>query len=371
MSRKILIVPTGGLRREGITSSILTMVKHMPLDGLELSIAAVYNNESDVLNEFCSLGCEVVVTPDRRADTARYAHHLFSLLRNKRYDVVHAHGSSSVMGMELRLAQLAGVGARIAHSHNTRSDNPKRDKLFRPLFRRSWTTALACGIDAGRWLFEGAPFEIVHNGIETGRFAFDPTLRRKMRERLGLGQSLTIGFVGNINYVKNQRFLLEAFYEVLRRGVDARLVIVGDGPDREAVKAISSEARFGGRVAITGRMRNVPEIVQAMDVMALPSLFEGLPTVVLEWQASGIPCVVSDMVTCECAATDLVSFLALNEGPSAWADALIGVASGGAQSEDRRLRASADACAALGSAGFDADVMARRMSEIYLKGASR
>lgn len=371
MSRRVLIIPTGGLRREGITSSILTMVRHMPLAGLELSVAAVYNNEPDVLDELRSLGCRVIETPDRRADTACYARYLLSLMRRERYDVVHVHGSSSVMGIELRLAQLAGVGTRLAHSHNTRTDDPKRDRMLRPLFRRSWTKALACGEDAGKWLFEGAPFEVVHNGVETGRFAFDPTLRQEMRERLGLGDSLAIGFVGNVNYVKNQRFLLDAFSEVLHRGADARLFIVGDGPDRAAIEAVAAETRFEGRVTITGRVSNVPDIVQAMDVMALPSLFEGLPNVVLEWQASGVPCVVSDAVTRECAVTGLVSFLPLDVGATAWADALLEAVTGGSASEKPRLKSSVSACSALAATGFDADEMARRMREIYLKGVSR
>lgn len=371
MNRRVLIIPTGGLRREGITASILTMIRHMPLDGLEPSIAAVYNNETDVLDEFRSLGCEVIETPDRRADTARYARYLLTLMRRERYDIVHVHGSSSVMGIELRVAQLAGIRSRIAHSHNTRSDDSKRDRTLRPLFRRSWTKALACGEDAGRWLFEDSPFEVVHNGIETGRFAFDPALRQGMRERLGIGGSIAIGFVGNVNYVKNQRFLLDVFGEVLRRSVDARLFIVGDGPDRAAIEAIAAEARFEGRVSITGRVPNVPDIVQAMDVMALPSLFEGLPTVVLEWQASGVPCVVSDAVTRECVVTRLVSFLPLDVGASVWADALLEAASGDSASEKLRLKSSDGACSALAAAGFDADAMARRMRELYLKGVSR
>lgn len=371
MSKRVLIIPTGGLRREGITSSILTMVRHMSLDDLELSVAAVYNNEPDVLDEFRSLGCGVVETPDRRADTAHYVRYLLTLMRRERYDIVHVHGSSSVMGIELRLAQLAGVMTRIAHSRNTRTDDPKRDRMLRPLFRRSWTKALACGEDAGRWLFEDAPFEVVHNGVETSRFAFDPALRHEMRERLGIAGSFAIGFVGNVNYVKNQRFLLDVFDEVLSRGTDARLFIVGDGPDRAAIEAIAAEARFGGRVLITGRVSNVPDIVQAMDVMALPSLFEGLPNVVLEWQASGVPCVVSDAVTRECAVTRLVSFLSLGAGAAAWANALLEAATGGSASEKLRLQSSVSACSALANAGFDADAMARRMRELYLKGMSR
>ena len=145
MGRRVLVVPTGGLRREGITSSILSFMRSMDFDGLDVRVAAVYNNEPDVLDELRSLGCEVVETPDRRSETLGYARFLLSYMRRERIDVAHVHGSSSVMAIELRCAQLAGVRERIAHSHNTMSDDARRDKMLRPVFRGSWTRALACG----------------------------------------------------------------------------------------------------------------------------------------------------------------------------------------------------------------------------------
>lgn len=131
------MIPTGGLRREGITSSILSFISSMNRDGLDVRVAAVYNNESDVLDELRLLGCDVVETPDRRSDTFWYVRFLISYMRRERIDVVHVHGSSSVMAIELRCAQLAGVRERIAHSHNTKSDDPRRDKIIRPFFRGS------------------------------------------------------------------------------------------------------------------------------------------------------------------------------------------------------------------------------------------
>lgn len=365
MSRKILVVPTGGLRREGITSSVLSVVRAMSRDDFELHIAAVYNNEPDVLEEFRSIGCAIVETPSRRAQTVAYARFLFSLMRRERYDVIHVHGSSSVMAIELRLAQLAGIKYRIAHSHNTRSDDPKRDRLLRPLFRGSWDKALACGVDAGRWLFESSAFEVLHNGQDIDTFAFNPEKRRKMRRMLDIGDALAIGFVGNINYVKNQEYLVKTFDRILSKGANAKLFIVGEGPDRSKIERLIEELALGGRVVITGRVSNVPEILQALDVMALPSLFEGLPSVVLEWQASGLPCVVSDAVTGECAVTDLVGFLPLDAGFDAWAGRLLGIAQKFSNNDDCRARRSSAAAIRLREEGFDTESSARRLAEIY------
>ena len=367
MGRRVLVIPTGGLRREGITSSILNFMRSMDCDGLDVRVAAVYNNEPDVLGELRSLGCEVVETPDRRSETPGYARFLLSYMRRERIDLAHVHGSNSVMAIELRCAQLAGVRERIAHSHNTKSDDARRDKMLRPVFRGSWTRALACGVDAGRWLFEDRSFEVLHNGFTLGRYAFDAARRTEARSRLGLGGETAVGFVGNINYVKNQAFLIDVFGLLSRDVPGARLFIVGEGPDRAKIEGLVAERGLGDRVTITGRVPNVDEYLQALDLMMLPSLFEGLPSVVLEWQAAGLPCMVSDVVTRECAVTPLVRFLSLEDGAAAWAacarDAL--AAAGGA---DTRLDASRRALPALREHGFDIDEASKRLKTIYLGG---
>ena len=353
------MIPTGGLRREGITSSILSFIRSMNRDGLDVRVAAVYNNESDVLDELRLLGCDVVETPDRRSDTFWYVRFLISYMRRERIDVVHVHGSSSVMAIELRCAQLAGVRERIAHSHNTKSDDPRRDKILRPFFRGSWTRALACGEDAGRWLFEDKPFEVLHNGFALGKYAFDA--------RLGFEEEPAVGFVGNINYVKNQSFLIDVFGLLSRDIPSARLFIVGEGPDRTKIEGLIAEKGLADRVTITGRVSNVDDFLQAFDLMMLPSLFEGLPSVVLEWQAAGLPCLVSDVVTGECAVTPLVRFLSLRDGAAAWAACARESLEANSVADVRRA-ASERALPALREHGFDIDETSKRLRTIYLGG---
>ena len=367
MSRKVLIVPTGGLRREGITSSVLAAVRAMPRDGLELHIAAVYNNEPDVLDEFRALGCKVIETPNRRTETIVYMHFLSSLMRHELYDVIHVHGSSSVIAIELRLAQLAGVKVRIAHSHNTRSDNPKRDQMLRPLLRGSWTKAIACGVEAGKWLFGAKPFEVIHNGHDLAAFAFNAGKRSEMRSELGIGNALAIGFVGNINYVKNQTFLLHTFKHLIDGGMAAKLFIIGDGPDRSNIEELITTLALDDQAFVTGRVSNVPDYLHAMDFMMLPSLFEGLPSVVVEWQAAGLPCLVSDAVTRECATTDFVHFLPLSDGEETWANCLLCDIEHFPLTDVDRNERSRIAIARLYEEGFDIECASRRIAELYLE----
>lgn len=124
-----------------------------------------------------------------------------------------------------------------------------------------------------------------------------PCSATRCAHALGFGDEPAVGFVGNINYVKNQSFLIDVFGLLSRDVPSARLFIVGEGPDRSKIEGLIAEKGLADRVTITGRVSNVDEFLQAFDLMMLPSLFEGLPSVVLEWQAAGLPCLVSDVVT--------------------------------------------------------------------------
>ncbi len=121
-----------------------------------------------------------------------------------------------------------------------------------------------------------------------------------------------LGHVGRFNGQKNHRFLLEVFRALLEPEPRARLLLVGDGYLENDVRALA--APLGDRVLFTGAVPNPQTYLSAMDVMALPSLFEGFPTVLLEWQCAGLPALVSARVTDEAALTPLVRYLPLEAG---------------------------------------------------------
>ena len=149
-----------------------------------------------------------------------------------------------------------------------------------------------------------------------------------------------LGHIGRFNQQKNHPYLIEIFEEVLRRQPLARLLLLGDGPERPAIEKLA--APLGDRVIFAGVQSNTRAYYSAMDAFLLPSLFEGLPVVLAEAQSAGLPCFVSDRVD---RGADLgcgMRFLPLGT-PSAWADALL----------EKPLDRCPDALEKVRNAGYD------------------
>lgn len=357
---KVLNIVTNGLRREGITSAQMEFMRYIDKTDLQIDMALVCDSAPDVVKEFESIDCNVVPFPNRRKQLPAYIWSLFKKMRVERYDVVHVHGSSAFLAIELLTAKLAGVKKRIAHSENTKNKSPLLDRLGRPLFYATYTHALACGREAGEFLFGGRHVEVLHNGRDFDKFRFSSDIRGKYRNELGLGKKLTLGFVGNLIEQKNPLFLIDIIAQLQKRNPNIHMVIIGDGHKQEEMKHRCEELQIVDKVTFTGRVSNVYELVQACDIMLLPSLYEGLPNVVLEWQIAGLPTLVSDQVTQECKATELVSFLPIDKGASLWADAIERI-----EIVDR-AESSMRACEQMEKAGFEIKERAKRLRKIYM-----
>ena len=357
---KLMIVPTGGLRREGITSSQLEYMKKIDKTQFQITVIAAHNNAPDVIKEFQDIGCAVLELPDRRKHMRGYCSALKAELK-KGYDIIHVHGNSAIMVLELTIAKRENVKVRIVHSRNTMCDHSGIDKLLRPFFYRRYTYAMACGRDAGEWLFPGRPYEVFHNGKDFTRFRFDIEERKEQRKRLGLEGKVVYGHVGNINRQKNHTFLLKVFKEILQRQGNAVLYIMGDGILMDEVKQQTKDMDIADFVIFAGRVSDVDKRLLAMDTMIFPSLFEGLPNVVLEWQAEGLPSLISTTITNECTVTDLVDYLDLADVPLKWAEKAISLK----LSDDERERKSKSAIQALTENGFEIDESTRKLERRY------
>lgn len=358
---KILNIVTSGLQREGISTTQLEFMRAMRKEKIAIHMAAVHNNAPDLMADFECAGCKVIEFPDRKEHVIKYLLFLYQQLKQEKYDAVHVHGSSAIMCLDLLAAKLAGVSVRIAHSRNTRSDHDKVDKLLRPLFYRSYTHAFSCGQEAGEWLFGGREFTTIHNGKDLAKFKFSPEIRGGIRERNGLQDHVAVGFVGNLNQQKNIPFLMEVIGAYHRIDPNSEFYIMGDGAERDYAVEMVERLGLGKKVHFTGRISNVHEMLQAMDIMLLPSLFEGLPNVVLEWQAEGLPCLISDRITRECAPSDLVTFKPLEDGAEAWAAKLHEIVYNAGDRMENAQRATA----ALREAGFDIEKNARDLEAFY------
>jgi glycosyltransferase involved in cell wall biosynthesis len=240
------------------------------------------------------------------------------LSRQGPFDAVHSH-VHYFSGFLLWLASRAGVPVRIAHSHSDttrhfRRCNPLREVYLRAAqaaMRRFATDLVAASRAAGCALFgdnwDADPRHcLLHCGIDLSSIARAAD-RESVRKSLGIQPSdFVIGHTGRFCTPKNHGFLIEVAAEAARFRRDLRLLLVGDGPDRPEIEWRVQTLGLRDRTIFTGTRSDVPDLLQAMDVFLFPSLWEGLPLTVLEAQAAGLPCVISDVISDE---TDVISSL--------------------------------------------------------------
>ena len=228
----------------------------------------------------------------------------------------------------LFMAKLAGVKTRICHCHSTNHlytsvINLQLKKVLTRFLPFVATDLFACSEASGRWLYKNKNFSVIHNAIQLEKFEYSPETEKKVREKFGLSDKIVIGNVGNMNYPKNHLFMLEVFSEVKKNEEKSALILVGDCPDRESIEKKIHDLQIDDDVFLLGQRNDVCEIIQSFDAFILTSIFEGFPVVLVEAQAAGIPCVVSDTITDEVRITDLVETVSLKESATRWANSVI------------------------------------------------
>lgn len=275
-------------------------------------------------------GCRFHCVPRMKGFGLDYIRALWKILREGDYQVVHAHRGSRSFFV-LLLAWAAGVPVRIAHSHLAFEPDASMIKhlktvVFKRLCRIFATDLFACGDDAARFMWGSSdPGKVrkMANAIDTRRFHQALAARDEIRQSLGVGDAFVLGTVARIDAQKNPLYLLKIAEAVKRSGKKAVLLVVGSGPMEQEVKERACEMGLEGFVRFLGVRKDVPELLAAMDLFLLPSIFEGLPVTLIETQASGLPALVSDRVTREMDMAGLIRFLPLDEDVSCWANAIM------------------------------------------------
>lgn len=228
------------------------------------------------------------------------------------------------------LAAHYGIQNFIVHSHATRfSDRPlaaMRNRILCFPIRFLNCYRFACSRAAGEFLFcpqqTGRSFYLLPNAIDRKRFSFNSSIRRQVRETLSLNDAFVVGHIGRFVPQKNHRFLIQVFHKVAADIPAARLLLIGDGPLRNEIQDMVHNRGLEQKVIFLGQRTDIPDLLQAMDLFVLPSIYEGLPVSCLEAQTSGLPCLVADSVSRETAYGSNFHFLPLNDD-TAWCQAVI------------------------------------------------
>lgn len=334
---RVLEVNVDDVGLGGVYALVNNVIRNKPSD-LTVDIACIAEfadpNNVGALNRFGTQVHYVGTKASKWARPAAYYRNTLELIRRERYDCVHIHGDVAYLLLIFaRAARRAGAGNIILHSHAAGIDGSMRKlkallhRLCRRALRYNATNFAACSDMAAQWMYPNLPSDrvrMVNNGIEVDRFAYDPTVREKMRREMHLQDSFVVGHVGRFAYQKNHEFLLKAFAAIRRRIPNARLLLVGEGVLFDRTSRLAADLGLENDVLFYGASYNVAGLMQAMDVFALPSRFEGLPLVGVEAQAAGLPVLFSDTISRQAGLSDGARFLPIDEASAdLWAEAAV------------------------------------------------
>lgn len=339
---KILYVINDTMKLGGTESVVLNYYYHINHEKIHIDFI-LHTTEKEMLhnkicNELLKSGAKIFCVTPRNISIKKNKQDIYNILKSNKYDAIHSH-ADCVSAYILKIAKHAGVKIRIAHSHSTKI--PIKPENFKNILHIIYleycrknickyaNSYMACSIMAGKWLFGkkniiNGKVYILKNAIDINKFHFDFYERKKIREKLSLQNNFVVGHVGRFSYEKNHEFLINVFYQIYIKNKNARLLLVGTGEYLEQIKNMVSLLKLENAVIFYGNSFNVNELLQAMDVFVFPSLYEGLSVVLVEAQANGLPCYVSDCknVSKETCITDLIKMYKLSN-PKEWADEII------------------------------------------------
>ncbi len=354
---RVLEIITVPIAENGLALYPIRMAEKMDAR-VQIDFLACYA-EPELKTRIENRGAKLHLAPSRLRSPVSYMRFVEKTVRENGYSVVHAHGNSCTLALDLIAARRGGAKMRIAHSHNTSCRFRVLNALLRPAFERAYTDALACGEAAGEWLFRKRPFEIMPNAIDLSAFKPDAKVRGIVRREFGADGRRVLLHIGNFSEAKNPMFLIE----IMERLDDSFVLwMVGDGRLRAETEACARAKGLESRIVFTGARGDVPRIMQGADALLLPSKFEGFPTVALEAQAAGLRTLMSDYVTKKVAFSECAAFLPLN--PDRWTKCIQNAP------ETNRAQAAENAANALAARGYELESAARRLEERYLEKAN-
>ena len=315
----------------GVESVVMNYYRNIDRNKVQFDFLCSESSTDIPYEEIEKLGGRVFIVPNY-TKVVKYQKELKKIFKENNNKIVHSH-ISTMSVFPLRAAKKAGVPIRIAHSHSTTNKKEKKKNLLkqvlRPFSRVYATDYMCCSELAGRWLFGDKEYDkgnvyLLNNAIDLDKFKYNESLRKEKRKELCISDdTLVIGHVGRFVAQKNHSFLIDIFNEVHKQRENSILLLAGQGPLMEEMKEKVKILGIEESVKFLGQRNDIDKLYQAFDVFLLPSLYEGLPVVGVEAQATGLLCELSNDMTKETKVLDTTRFMSLDNTAEEWANKIL------------------------------------------------
>lgn len=358
MIRMLHIV--GSMSPSGIGNFIMNIYRNIERNKVQFDFIVHEHREISFDEEIQEMGGKLFYVTRKAVSPRQNFLDIKKVVKDGSYKIVFRHTDTATVALDLMAAKLGGAVRRIPHSHSTSTPNKKMHRIFQPFLNWVSTDFYACSKDAGKWLYGHSDYEVIWNGIDIGQFTFSRQKREEVRKKEDLEDKLVFGHVGNFLPVKNHFFLMEVFREILKTEKNATLLFIGGGSLQSQLEERADILKIREHVIFAGVRNDTAELLQAMDLFCFPSFYEGMPIALVEAQASGLPCLISETITDDVIVTDLVCKESLDKTAQEWARLAIKLA---------RETVRADTGAQIKSGGFDVKELAAKYEKDFISSA--
>lgn len=330
----------------GAESFLMKVYRCLDRNNYQMDFCINVNNKCFYEDEIYNLGGKIYRIPSKSENVREFRKQLTEIVKQGGYKYVLRITSNAMGFMDLKISKKAGAKICCARSSNS-SDGGTIKSFFahqigRILYShyvdvRIAPSDLAAKYTFGRYAYENKKVAILRNGLDLNTYSYSEIARKEIRNEFRISENaFVVGHVGRFDEQKNHKFLIDVFKEIKQQRENAFLLLVGAGPLMNNIqKEIENSSILD--VIFTGIRHDVSKLLSAMDVFVFPSLYEGMPNTVIEAQATGLPCILSDTITREAAITDNVIYLSLYDKPVNWAEKAINCTSGNRKEARERL----------------------------------
>lgn len=313
----------------GIEKFLVEMFQHFDINKVTMDFI-VLGSKSPFENKINENGGKVFYITKKEKNFIRHFKELYNIMKKKSKDhsIIYFNSGAIFYIIPYLIAKLVGYKKIIVHAHNGADQQRNRceimiHKINRIIVRRLANKCISCSDVASNWIFgekytKNNDIMIIKNAIDSNKFSFDKNLRTQMRKLLNIQEStLVIGNIGRFEIQKNHNFMIDILNEIVKVNQDCCLMLIGEGSLYSCINKKIEEYNLADKVLYLGRRSDINALLNAIDIFILPSFFEGFPITLVEAQANGIPCIVSDKITRQVNITGLVSYLDIKD-PYIW-----------------------------------------------------
>lgn len=303
-------------------------------------------------------GCNFIVVPNRVKHPVAYKQALRLALVNGDYDFIWFNACTLSDITLLTTAKNYGVKC-VLHSHNSANMGNFLNKILHIIHKAKITNYIdaycACSFEAAVFMFpriiysDRSKWQFIKNGIVVQKFRFNFEARNYIRSKHGLEGYVLVGHVGRLHPQKNHELILTIFKEFHSKHPFSKLLLFGEGPLEEELKRMVNQLQIDSAVDFMGARENISDWLSALDIFLFPSLYEGLPVSLLEAQASGLPCLISDTISSLAICSESVVKESLSSSPLEWTHDLEKLL------EKQTLNERSEAWCQVENKGFDVD----------------